>query len=121
MQLVEDGKGVRYASTRTHAGAPGADFIGHYRPTGPVYGALPGTHDHWLTERYALYTVGPGGQPYIGEIHHVPWPLQQAEAELQVNTMAGAAALRLPEVAPLLHFARQLDVVVWPLRLVAAV
>jgi hypothetical protein len=45
----------------------------------------------------------------------VPWPLQDAEAEIEVNTMARAAGITLPDVRPLLHFSRRLDVLIWPL------
>jgi hypothetical protein len=30
--------------------------------------------------------------------------------------MAGAANIMLPDTPPLLHFARRLDVLIWPLR-----
>jgi UV DNA damage endonuclease len=60
------------------------------------------------------------GRPYIGEIYHAPWPLQPAAAEFLINTMAGAAAIRLPDTPPLLHFVRKLEVIVWPIRPVEA-
>ncbi|MBK8798022.1 MAG: DUF2071 domain-containing protein [Anaerolineales bacterium] len=118
MRAHYDGRTVHYASRRTHRGAPAADLVAGYRPTGPRYRTQSGDLDHWLTERYCLYTVDQKGHPLIGEIHHAPWPLQPATAEFLVNTMAGAAAIRLPDAAPLLHFARRLEVIVWPLRLV---
>ncbi len=116
MRAHYDGRAVHYASRRTHRHAPPADLVAGYLPTGAVYRAAPGDLDHWLTERYALYTVDRRGRPYIGEIHHAPWPLQPATAEFLINTMAGAAAIRLPDTPPLLHFARKLEVVVWPIR-----
>jgi hypothetical protein len=42
--------------------------------------------------------------------------LQDAEADIRVNTMAMAAGINLPETQPLLQFARRLDVLIWPLR-----
>lgn len=116
MALVEKEGRIDYHSRRTHRNAPAAEFVGSYRPTGAVYQSKPGSFDAWLTERYALYTVGSRGQVYIGEIHHVPWPLQPASAEIETNTMAQASKLILPTTAPVLQFTRQLDVVVWPLR-----
>ena len=74
---------------------------------------MPGTLDHWLTERYCLYAVDRASRIYRAEIHHRPWPLQPAEAEIDVNTMAAASDIRLPAVAPRLSFAERLDVVVW--------
>jgi len=33
--------------------------------------------------------------------------------------MASAAGIELPDVRPVLHFAKRLDVLIWPLRRVA--
>lgn len=108
---------VEYRSHRIHRDAAPANFKARYRPTGRVYLSTPGSLEHWLTERYALYTVDAKGRPYIGEIHHVQWPLQPAEAELDPGSLAGgSAALRVPDVPPLLHFARRVDMAAWALR-----
>lgn len=116
MSLQGKGQQIHYRSQRTHRGAPSAEFIGNYVPTSPVFTAQPDTLERWLTERYSLYTVDPQGHVYIGEIHHPPWPLQQAEAAISVNSMAAASGITLPANPPLLHFARRLDVIIWPLR-----
>jgi uncharacterized protein YqjF (DUF2071 family) len=120
MGVADNGQTIQYHSHRRHPGAgrpPGpADFVGVYTPTGEVFRAIQGSLEQWLTERYSLYTVDKPGNVYIGEIHHLPWPLQLAEAEFQVNTMAAANGISLPDMQPLLHFARRLDMVVWPLR-----
>jgi uncharacterized protein YqjF (DUF2071 family) len=121
MQLVESGATIHYRSRRIHRGAPPAQFAGRYRPTGAVYQSTPGTLEAWLTERYCLYTVNRRQRALRGEIHHLPWPLQPAEAEIEINTMAQAAGIELPDRPPLLHFARRLDVVVWPLHQVSSV
>lgn len=97
---------------RDRRGAPAA-FEGSYGPTSEVYLAAPGTLEHWLTERYCLYAVDPKGRMTRTEVHHVPWPLQQAEADIRVNTMAAPHGLTLEGPPPLLHFARGIDVVVW--------
>lgn len=119
MSLTETPQGIDYASVRTHAHAAPARFMAGYRPVAGIEPARPGTLDHWLAERYCLYTVDSQGRPYRAEIHHVPWPLQAAEAEFRENTVAAAGRVTLPHVAPLLHFARRLDVLVWPLRRLA--
>lgn len=105
-----------YSSRRTHRGAPPAEFEGAYAPIGEVRLAAAGTLDHWLTERYALYSVDGRGRLCMGEIHHAPWPLQPAWADITTNTMAAAAGITLPPQPPLLHFAKRLDVAVWNLR-----
>jgi uncharacterized protein YqjF (DUF2071 family) len=114
---AQDG-GIRYASARTHRGAPAAALRARYRPLGDAAPAAPGTLAQWLTERYCLYSVDGRGRAWRGEIHHAPWPLQPAEAEFESNRMAEPLGLTLSG-APLLHFARRLDVVAWPPQRVA--
>jgi uncharacterized protein YqjF (DUF2071 family) len=92
-----------------------AEFHGRYRPTAPVQLRQAGSLEHWLSERYCLYTVF-RNSVYRAEIHHAQWPLQDAEAEISTNTMASAAGIDLPNAAPLLHFAKKLDVLIWPLE-----
>jgi uncharacterized protein YqjF (DUF2071 family) len=92
-----------------------ADFCGKYRPTKDVRLREKGSIEHWLTERYCLYTTH-RGQVYHGDIHHQPWPLQDAEAEIKTNTVAASAEISLPATAPLLHFAKRLEVLIWPSR-----
>lgn len=85
-----------------------------YGPTGPVYNSQPGSRDHFLTERYCLFTVF-GGTVYRGDIHHKPWPLQPAQAQWRVNTMTAPLALEL-KGEPLLHFVENIDTVEWPIK-----
>jgi uncharacterized protein YqjF (DUF2071 family) len=80
---------------------------------GPVQRAAPGSLEDFLTERYCLYNLDDRFKAYRLEIHHLPWQLQVAEAEIAVNTMAEAAGIRLPSMAPLLHFAKRQDTVAW--------
>ncbi|MBK8047756.1 MAG: DUF2071 domain-containing protein [Anaerolineales bacterium] len=120
MQSQSDENVITYSSHRRHRGAPRANFSAIYGPAGQTYQARPGDLDHWLTERYALYTVDHKGCPMIGEIHHAPWPLQPGKVDgLQAADLVGAAAIALPNALPLLHFARTLDVLVWPLRTIS--
>lgn len=105
---------VEYESRRTHRGAAAAEFKAQYLPTGPMQRSQPGTLEYFLTERYCLYAADARGRIHRGNIHHAPWPLQPAEAEIATNTMAAASGFTLP-ARPLLHFARRLDVVAWTL------
>ena len=116
MRVRLRGELVRYASDRIHRGAPPASLRMSYRPIGGTYEPARGTLEHFLTERYCLYTCAPDGQALICEIQHPPWPLQPAEAEIAMNTMASAAGVELPDTAPLLHFSKRQDMIGWPLR-----
>lgn len=120
MSCAHDGETVVYASVRRHPGAPGADFAGRYVPDGEVAAARPGTLEHWLTERYCLYARSPRGV-WRADIHHPPWPLQRARAVFGRNTMARGLGIALSGTAPLLHFARRQDVLVWAPRKIGEV
>ena len=102
MECRTEAAAIYYHSVRLHGNA---EFQAVYRPTGPAQLALSGTLDHWLTERYCLYTA-----TRRTDIEHPQWPLQPAEANIEVNTMAQAAAIVLPDQPPRLHFVRRLDV-----------
>ncbi len=119
MSCIAEGSDIAYVSRRRDTRLPRpADLRVRYGPTGPPGRAEGGSLAHWLTERYCLYTSDPAGRILRGEIHHAPWVLQQARAAFDTNTMTAAAGVTLPDQAPLLHFARRLDVVLWSLGVV---
>ncbi len=103
---------IQYASRRHHGRA---EFRGRYRPTADVRLREKGSLEHWLTERYCLYTTH-RGQVLRGDIHHQQWPLQDATAEFETNTVAAAAGIELPASPTSLLFARRLEVFIWPLN-----
>jgi hypothetical protein len=108
---VESRDGLVSYESRRHDGRAG--FRARYRPIGPSSPPAAGSLEYFLTERYCLYHLTRSGRPYRLEIHHPPWPLQTAEAEIRLNTMASASGLTLPSDAPLLHFANRQDMVGW--------
>ncbi|QDU60581.1 hypothetical protein Pan216_14280 [Planctomycetes bacterium Pan216] len=116
MRCQRSGDDIDYASLRTHRRAADASFAARYGPTGPVTLAPAGSHEHWLTERYCLYSVNRKGDLVRGDIHHEPWPLQPATWTPRENRMTEPLGIELPGTKPLLRFARRLDVVVWPPR-----
>ena len=69
------------AAARTQRRA-GADLRATTVPPAPAP-PEPGTLEHWLTERYCLYTVDRRGRILRAEIHHPPWPLQPPIAALE--------------------------------------
>jgi len=86
-----------------------------YEPTGPATYPAPGTLEYFLTERYCLYTLDRHDRLRRADIHHGPWPLQPARADLAENTMTEPLGIRLPDEPPLVHYAARQDVLVWPL------
>ncbi len=111
------GPRIEYSSKREHGPKP-AVFRGSYGPTGAAFHAVPGSIRYFLCERYCLYAFN-RGRLYRADIHHLPWSLQEAENEIEENTMASVAGIDLPEEPELVNFARELKVLVWaPERLV---
>jgi uncharacterized protein YqjF (DUF2071 family) len=116
ISIARVGGVVRYASERSaREYAPPAQFRASYQPVGAAYSAAAGTLEHWLTERYCLYTLDEQHRVLRAEIQHPPWPLQPAEAEITLNTMADETGLELSG-EPLLHYARRQDVAFWTLE-----
>jgi uncharacterized protein len=113
MRVTHDPHAIHFVSQRARA-APGVARLDiTYQPAGAVANAAAGSLDHFLTERYCLYAQDRSRRIWRAEIHHAPWPLQPAEAEIRTNTMTAPIDVTLPDRQPLLHFARQLDVVTW--------
>lgn len=130
METRQEGERILYFCKREGAGSlhspgePGdpslpqpeaAEFFGNYGPTGPARVRDKESLEHFLTARYRLYTTHEK-QIYRCDIHHLPWPLQDAEATIERNTMAAIAQIILPDTAPVLHFSKALEVLIWPLR-----
>jgi len=101
---------VEYSAVRTHHGAANARFSATYGPVGPVYRPVAGTLDAWLTNRYCLYAADVAGRIYRGEIDHQPWPLQQTEAVVHINTLGDWLGIEMNQEPAALHFAKSLDV-----------
>lgn len=100
VSLETVGESVRFRAQRHgHRGV----FRAEYGSAGAARAPRSGSIEHWLTERYCFYTVT-GGRVRRTEVHHPPWPLQPAEADVD---------------AQLLHFSRAQDVVAWPARAAA--
>lgn len=101
---------VEYRSIRRQR--PGlAELVGRYRPVGPA-SVTKSPLEQFVTERYCLYLVR-RGRIHRVQIHHLPWPLQPAEAEFEVNTMARASGIDLPPEGPVLQFAKLLEVYIF--------
>jgi uncharacterized protein YqjF (DUF2071 family) len=117
MSIGRADRELRYESKRAvgEQGVPTAAFRASYRPLGSPRPSAAGTLEHWLTERYCLYTLDEQEHVLRGEIQHPPWPLQPAEADIVLNTMADQAGIELVG-EPLLHYAARQDVVFWSLR-----
>jgi uncharacterized protein YqjF (DUF2071 family) len=114
MSATRRGEWIDYECARIEE--RGRVFSGRYRPVGAVFNAEPDSLEWFLTERYCLYTTDERGVVRRAEIHHEPWPLQPAEAEIELTTISPIEL----DGAPLCHFSRRQDAVIWPLEPVPA-
>jgi uncharacterized protein YqjF (DUF2071 family) len=88
-----------------------------YRPVeGPVAPAAPDTLEHFLVERYLLYSMDDDHQLYRARVHHEPYPLQRAEVLELEETLIWAAGIRRASSVPLRHYARGVSVGIDPLE-----
>ena len=105
-----------FYSRRRFAGQRVA-FRARYRGLGPsrrLAESRAGSLEHFLMERYCLFTRNRAGEPVRANLHMVSSPLEEAEAMIEENNLALALGIKLPEIDPVLHYARRLAVYVWP-------
>jgi uncharacterized protein len=114
MSLARNGQTIQYASRRTDSDAPAAAFEAAWS-----YGELlpppePDSLQFFLTERYCLYTEA-REQLYRCHVSHQPWPLRSAHLSSHRSDVIEALGLPTPTGAPLLHYAEEIKVDIWPL------
>lgn len=78
-----------------------------------------GSLEHFLVERYVLYTKR-GKRLFRGRIHHSPYPLQPAQLLHLEEGLVKAAGLLYADAMPLVHYAAGVDVEIFPLEKLSA-
>ncbi|MFC6602234.1 YqjF family protein [Ectobacillus funiculus] len=116
ISFQKEGQTFHFHSTRKGNANTPISFKGKYAPVSEIYFPKKGTVDHWLTERYCLYSSNDGVNIYCGEIHHRPWPLQKAAIEIVRNTLFTAFHFDLSEVKPIAHFSTGVDSLMWNIK-----
>jgi uncharacterized protein YqjF (DUF2071 family) len=86
-------------------GQPGRVFAARYRATGETSQTGPGSLEAFFAERYRLFSADASA-----EMHHDPWVLSPAEAEVE---LASIVPFALPGT-PRCHFAFRQDALIWP-------
>lgn len=89
-----------------------------YAPKGSPTHAQPGTLEHFLVERYLLYSYA-RGHLFAGRVRHKPYPLQEAQVFSFRENLIHASGIRRPDDAPLAHYARRVQVDIFALRKLA--
>ncbi len=107
---------IHYESRRTHRGARAGVFSADFEPEGEVFHSKPGSLEHWLSERYCLYSADGKGGLWRGEVQHEAWPLQPAKAVIHENTLGDLPGVALDGEPDSALFARRIDVLGWALK-----
>lgn len=108
MESTRDGRRIDYRTTR-RSGEASAHF--DFTFDAAAAPATPGTLEHFLLERYVLFTVH-AGRVVRGLVHHTPYPVARAELHASSTSLLGAAGL--PDATPALaHYAAGVDVEVF--------
>jgi hypothetical protein len=63
----------------------------------PLGSAAPGTLEHFLIERYLLYSKSSHGLLHRGQVHHSPYPLHEARLLALEETLLAASGIVPPE------------------------
>jgi uncharacterized protein YqjF (DUF2071 family) len=92
-----------------------SDFGLGTRDWGSGIGDLGSGLDRWLTERYCYYSPTPRAT-YRCEILHPPWPLQNACARIERNTLASAIGIDQEPCEPILHYSHRITAKIWGLE-----
>lgn len=99
-------------------------FKARYRGLGPtrkLAEARAGSLEYFLTERYCLFTHNKANELVRANVHHVPWPLEEADADIEQNDLPASIGIELQEQEPVLHYSRRLAVYMWPPELAAPI
>ena len=113
IELVQTANTITYSLERNDE--PPASFEASWRIGDPLKFSHPGALEFFLTERYLLYAER-DDELYSARIHHQPWPLQEATLTSLNSTMIEANGLPTPVGEPLVHYAEEVNVDIWPLE-----
>lgn len=120
MSIQQTGRQIDYRSTRR---------VKHQNPNGEVdisvevgsdiapEGAAPGTLEHFLAERYLLYSADRYGHLYQGRVWHRPYPLKAARVLNCRQSLSHATGVPLETEPDHVLFSDGVQVEVFPLRL----
>jgi hypothetical protein len=128
MQLRRANNHIHYSSRRlwpapagaeTHIEAEIGDLISNADPQHPAGRATPGTLEHFLAERYLLYSQASAQDPlYRGQVYHRPYPLRQARLQRLQESLLNAAGITPPGEPDHALFSDGVDVEVFNLEVV---
>lgn len=104
---------TNFKSVRCDRRGKVAQLAVRYRPNSDPYRSESGSLEHFLTERYCLYTTC-GDEVIRGHVHHEPWNLQTVDSEIHINTMLQPLGINATsEQEPIVHYSKEMLTVEW--------
>lgn len=117
MRSQREGDVVAYETVRRSPDR--ARLAVRYRVGEALGPSAPGTFEHFLLERYLLFSMR-GDTVLEGQVHHVPYPAHRAELiELEESLLAAAGLPPSTGKPDIVHYAPGVDVEVfgpWPAK-----
>jgi uncharacterized protein YqjF (DUF2071 family) len=118
MAMDVRGDEVGYASRRRWPTTVPAELSTRYRVGEALGPSEPGSFQHFLVERYILYTAMDDGALRLGRVHHRPYLVRRAHVLELSQTMVQAAGLPSSAGVPHALYSPGVDVDVYALELV---
>ncbi len=103
------GERQTYEVARVVPAAP-AGLSASWGIAGEAAPARPGTLEHFLTERYLLFSRAYGRKLFRLQVHHLPWPLRRVEGLEVAQTLSTADGVPPLRGAPLSQYSEGVDV-----------
>lgn len=113
IELQQSGQVIDYKLTRTDS--PPASFDSTWKMGEALPPTTEDSLEFFLTERYCLYSEHKNSI-YQSRVHHAQWPLQKATLSSYSSRMVQSLGLPEPTTEPLLHYAEDISVDIWPLK-----
>ena len=105
MSLKKDANKIHFTSQRKSV-----KFEADYEAIGKPFQAQPNSFEHWVAERYCLYSLAPRGLTRV-EVHHKSWPLHEANFDIKHNDLFKAIDLNIMDESPRVNVSTGVDVV----------
>lgn len=103
---------VTCMSIRKERGLPRESLQVRYRPTGEKIANDEGSFQHWMAERYCLWSLF-GDELFRTDIHHRQWTLESVNVEISLNTMAQFIPRDLISTEPICHYSASKTALFW--------
>lgn len=89
----------------------GVSFEARFEADGEAFLTQPGTFENWLTERYCFYAKPCCRGLVRVDVHHKPWPMKQANVEVQQNEVLESAGIEPISDECITHASPGVDVI----------